>query len=353
MPKISVIMPVYNSGKYLSTAVNSILSQSFSDFELIMVDDGSTDGSSERCDEYAKADSRVVVIHQKNGGICQARNSGLKIARGEYIGFSDHDDEFLPGAFEKMINFAEANDLDWAKCGHYTEMEKDGKAMRSIELQHHRKETYSKEELGYHYLQLLSEGQMNDLWDSLYKGDFLRTNKLYLDPYFKAGGEDIHFNGRVVACKPKFGVIPDLLYIHYVHVGFSTSSKFHESNIEMHLNYPKRLNSYLEPYGAYSIYEQQIMLYARIITESTISAVCTSLTHPKCDYDKAKKNSILNKIRYSDQIYEGLWNISKWKFFSSNPKYGILFSLFELRLYKLCLLVHKVNRNFKRYRWGI
>ena len=84
--KVSVIMPVYNSGEYLQTAVDSILSQSLKDIELILVDDGSTDGSSEKCDEYAKKDKRVVVIHQRNGGICNARNAALKIARGEYIG---------------------------------------------------------------------------------------------------------------------------------------------------------------------------------------------------------------------------------------------------------------------------
>lgn len=83
--KVSVIMPVYNSGEYLKTAVYSILSQSLKEIELILVDDGSTDGSSERCDEYAAKDSRVVVIHQKNGGICNARNAALKIARGNIL----------------------------------------------------------------------------------------------------------------------------------------------------------------------------------------------------------------------------------------------------------------------------
>ena len=83
--KVSVIMPVYNSGEYLKTAVDSILSQSLKEIELILVDDGSTDGSSERCDEYAAKDSRVVVIHQKNGGICNARNAALKMPRGNIL----------------------------------------------------------------------------------------------------------------------------------------------------------------------------------------------------------------------------------------------------------------------------
>ena len=113
--KVSVIMPVYNSGEYLKTAVESILNQSLKEIELILVDDGSTDGSSERCDEYAAKDSRVVVIHQKNGGICNARNAALKIARGEYIGFSDHDDEYLPGLLENAYDRIVKDDSDVLK----------------------------------------------------------------------------------------------------------------------------------------------------------------------------------------------------------------------------------------------
>ncbi len=111
-------MPVYNSGEYLKTAVESILNQSLREIELILVDDGSTDGSSEKCDEYAAKDSRVVVIHEKNGGICAARNAALAIARGEYIGFSDHDDEMDHDTFNAAYRFAKSNDLDMAKYGH-------------------------------------------------------------------------------------------------------------------------------------------------------------------------------------------------------------------------------------------
>ena len=80
MPAVSIIVPVYNVEKYLRECLDSILNQSLKEMELILVDDGSNDGSSERCAEYAKNDNRVVVIHQKNGGICNARNAALKIA---------------------------------------------------------------------------------------------------------------------------------------------------------------------------------------------------------------------------------------------------------------------------------
>ena len=91
-PQISIIVPVYNSEKYLGACIDSILSQSFRDIELILVDDGSRDSSSRICDDYAQKDGRVKVIHKANGGVSAARNDGLDIAKGEYITFIDSDD---------------------------------------------------------------------------------------------------------------------------------------------------------------------------------------------------------------------------------------------------------------------
>ena len=92
MPKISIIVPVYNTEKYLHRCVDSILSQTFTDFELLLINDGSTDNSASVCDEYVRMDSRVRVFHKKNGGVSSARNLGLDYALGEWITFVDSDD---------------------------------------------------------------------------------------------------------------------------------------------------------------------------------------------------------------------------------------------------------------------
>ena len=91
-PQISVIVPVYKVERYLRRCVQSILNQTHSNLEVILVDDGSPDGSGALCDEFAKQDSRVQVIHKDNGGLSDARNAGLSIARGEYVTFVDSDD---------------------------------------------------------------------------------------------------------------------------------------------------------------------------------------------------------------------------------------------------------------------
>lgn len=99
MPEISIIVPVYKVEKYLDTCVRSILAQTFTDFELILVDDGSPDGCGALCDAYAKEDPRVSVLHKKNGGLSSARNVGIEAAGGKYIGFVDSDDYIAPDMY--------------------------------------------------------------------------------------------------------------------------------------------------------------------------------------------------------------------------------------------------------------
>lgn len=100
---ISIIVPVYNVEKYLHRCVDSILKQTFTDYEIILVDDGSTDSSAQICDEYASIDSRIRVIHKENGGLSSARNAGLDAARGKYVGFVDSDDYVSSDMYEKLV----------------------------------------------------------------------------------------------------------------------------------------------------------------------------------------------------------------------------------------------------------
>ena len=103
IPKISVIIPVYNAEKTLHRCIDSILAQTFSDFEVLLIDDGSKDKSGEICDEYARKDSRIKVCHKENGGVSSARNMGLDNAKGEWITFVDADD-YIASDFLSAIN---------------------------------------------------------------------------------------------------------------------------------------------------------------------------------------------------------------------------------------------------------
>lgn len=116
MERISVIVPVYNVEKYLDECVQSILNQTYDNIELVLVDDGSTDGSSEICDKYGKIDSRVKVIHKENRGVSSARNKGLDIAKGEFIVFIDSDDCIHPQMIEILYEGIKENNSDISIC---------------------------------------------------------------------------------------------------------------------------------------------------------------------------------------------------------------------------------------------
>ena len=116
-PVISIIVPVYKVEKYLVKCVNSILNQTFSEFELILVDDGSPDECPKMCDELAQKDSRIKVLHKENGGLSDARNAGIEVATGDYLGFVDSDDYIAPDMYEKLYGLITENGCDVAVCG--------------------------------------------------------------------------------------------------------------------------------------------------------------------------------------------------------------------------------------------
>lgn len=114
-PLVSIIIPVYNAEKYLRYCVDSILQQSYTNLEVILVDDGAKDSSPSICDDYAQSDSRVTVIHQPNGGIAKAQNTGLDAAHGDYIAFADNDDILDSRNIELLLHALKSTGADMSK----------------------------------------------------------------------------------------------------------------------------------------------------------------------------------------------------------------------------------------------
>src|SRR5690554_5746847 len=110
--QLSIIIPIYNIEDYLPTCINSILNQEFDDYELLLINDGSTDNSGKICDQYALKDNKIRVYHQKNAGVSAARNLGLEKATGEWICFVDRDDSIEQNSLSKMISKLHTNELD-------------------------------------------------------------------------------------------------------------------------------------------------------------------------------------------------------------------------------------------------
>ena len=125
MDKITIIVPIYNVEKYLSSALDSVINQTYKNLEVLLIDDGSTDNSNKIAEEYVKKDSRFILIHQENQGLSGARNTGLENATGKYIMFLDSDDFFDSNSCESLYNTIEETNADYA-IGNYTNTSEDG-----------------------------------------------------------------------------------------------------------------------------------------------------------------------------------------------------------------------------------
>ena len=116
---VSIIVPVYNVQKYLKRCIDSIIAQTYENIDISLVDDGSKDESGKICDEYEKIDQRIRVIHKPNGGLSDARNKGMEIAKGEYIGFVDSDDYIAEDMFETLVNLLEETNSEISIVSYY------------------------------------------------------------------------------------------------------------------------------------------------------------------------------------------------------------------------------------------
>lgn len=191
VPLISVIVPVYNAEQYISKCVKSILSQTLSDIQIILIDDGSKDNSGKICDDYQKKDKRIEVIHQENSGVMKARAAGVYIADSDWICFVDADDTIAPDALECMYSHV-ASDID-------------------IVVFESQKDTICNAQ---EYIQLLFKFQLLALWGKLYRRDLLNTYTLSIPPQFKVG-EDFICQLRILCMvKRKIQLCSEKKYIY-------------------------------------------------------------------------------------------------------------------------------------------
>lgn len=202
--KISVIIPIYKAEKYICWCLDSVLAQTYKDFEVILVDDGSPDNCPQICDEYVKKDIRVKVIHQKNGGAAAARNTGLDNADGEYISFIDADDWLEPNMLEKLVGIAEQNQADIVKCGF-----NDVSANKIDICTFKEQKTYTCQQQG----DLLKRGCHGGIlwsafWNGIYRKDIIGNSRIPTGFI----NEDNYFNPMMVYNAQKVIVIPDVLY---------------------------------------------------------------------------------------------------------------------------------------------
>ena len=231
--KISVIVPVYNCEKYLEACVNSILTQTHTDLEVILVNDGSLDSSPKICDTFVEADARVQVIHQENRGVSAARNAGLALASGDLVSFIDGDDTLEPDMYQLLISYLEDPSVSIAHCG-YKHVVGD-----EIRLVHDTKQIYEHNtEQALHCLvgQSLFVGS---LWNKLYRKELLTGIRFREDLKIN---EDILFNFEAFR-RAKRSVFAD--YAKYNYIAHMDSSACFVTPSEKQLQDSCTVNAYI------------------------------------------------------------------------------------------------------------
>lgn len=176
-PTVSIIVPVYNAEKFLRRCVDSILSQEYMDFELILVDDGSKDTSGAICDEYEEVDARVRVIHKENTGVSDSRNRAIDIARGTYLQFLDSDDWMTPDSTKQLVRAAEEHNCDLVIADFYRVVGERLSPKGDIEEEG----VLTKEEFAAHMMENPADFYYGVLWNKLYRRDIVEKHHLRMD----------------------------------------------------------------------------------------------------------------------------------------------------------------------------
>ena len=206
-PLISIIIPVYQVEKYLDKCIASVVNQTYTNLEIILVDDGSPDNCPAICDAWKERDPRIKVIHQENGGLSRARNEGLKIATGEFIGFVDSDDWIELNMYRILLDLIVEHDADIAICDSLNESE-DSQVTIPISKQPVIK-TYTVEE-AMKMLLLCNNMIRINVWNKLYRKNILGNIQFPIGKIF----EDVAWTPQIIGCAKKIILIDTPLY-HY------------------------------------------------------------------------------------------------------------------------------------------
>lgn len=234
-PKISVIVPVYNVEKYIPRCIDSILAQTFTDFKLLLIDDGSQDLSGKICDEYAKKDNRIKVFHKENGGVSSARNAGLDNAQGEWIIFVDSDDWIEPCLVTNVIHIISENNVDLVCWNYFIDHNENCNPRGLIDEKLKVKKKEEVEQLLRmtiypDYYKYINEPayDMVPIWNKIYKKEILNNSNISFDVNLRRA-EDALFNIKYLKKVSRVALSNQCL-THYV---IRDSSAMHLCDIKL------------------------------------------------------------------------------------------------------------------------
>lgn len=333
MVTISCIIPVYNVERYLRACLDSVLAQTFTDYEIILVNDGSTDSSEEICSEYVRLDSRVRLISKQNGGVSSARNLGIDVATGQFVCFVDADDIIVTSCFERLITLSRQHDCVAVagKIGAKMPLGEKNLAKGQIEMVEN-----------WHEFGCASAmGSLTSACATLYSREIIVTNNIRFDESLRFG-EDRLFNVEYFVATRRVLIVNQVIYLYLIHDN-SSFHKFHlDGALENWILCMKRFLSIISRDDVPECDKRDLIvnLYLSIHTSLIINA-CSA----------ANKKDVKKEIARVEEEYTPLFQVSgkeKLAYLSkSNWREGILYFLTMIRAFWLIRMVKQVKRGLR------
>ena len=299
MPKVSIVVPVYKVEKYLVRCVKSLSNQTLKDIEIILVDDGSPDNCGHMCDEFEKTDSRIKVVHKKNGGLSSARNAGLEVATGETVGFVDSDDDVELTMYEELYETLINNQVDFVMSD-YLRIENEH--VSYIKTTNLREGYFSKDDIKKEiYPQLimgrnLDYGPLLSVWHCLYKREFLINNNLMFANDVK-WSEDNLFSSIVGYCANSFYYLKNKPLYHYYNNPGTITTSYKQGSWEVY----SKMNDYLQDY----FNEEKGYNFSEQLKLHLIYYACNSLNQVKnAKMSRSTKMELYARIMKSNKLQE-------------------------------------------------
>lgn len=300
MPEISIIVPVYQVEKYLDRCIKSIVNQIFTDFELILVDDGSVDSSPAICDRWKLTDSRIKVIHKENGGLSSARNVGLEIASGRYIGFVDSDDWIHCNMYQMLYEMIQSGDFDIAVCGLKRVWQEE---LACSEKNDEDKEfvIYERNEYLCKILKVSTQDSNHYAWNKLYRRNVI-INVRYPEGLID---EDVEGTFRAVLNSDRIIESHIVGYYYWYNSNSITTKKFDKQQLDF-LKICDHLLELTNDYKDIYVHECAVLFRYRadlaILCKMSISEIDEKFDKKKCAMDLVKNLRVHYKILMKSSI---------------------------------------------------
>lgn len=276
MPKVSVIVPVYNTEVYLKKCLTRLINQTYSDIEFILIDDGSTDSSSELLEEFAAKDSRIRLVHKKNGGQASARNLGIQMAQGDYISFADSDDYVDFTLFEKMVKKAEQTKADMVECKFFF-FEEKGTETRQLKARGRIREYKNRKDM-------FIDPQVSP-WNKLYKREIIQNTVTFPEGLIY---EDTSFYIKTIPYLKKTACVEEELVNYLLHPSSTINSNKNKKVGDMFSVLTDAIQFYQEN-GFYTTYEKELEYFCTKIV------LCSSLGRIGRIQDRNLRKKLLSR----------------------------------------------------------